>query len=115
MTTGMTIGGVEMTRRAARTVGTLRAVSRLEREFGVSIIQGLDGEQLMDLLVRPGGVRALLHVLAEGPVDEIDEDALEIDQLLEAVSFFYKAYGTPSAEHPDGSQPNLSGEGTPGS
>lgn len=103
-TTTMTIGGVELTRRAARTtVGTLRAVSRLEHEYDIKLLDGVDGTQLMDLFIKPGGVRALLNVLAEGPVDEIDEEALEIDQVLEAVGFFFGASGTDSAVPPAGS------------
>jgi hypothetical protein len=100
----MTIGGVQLERRAAVQIGTLRAVSALKDQFGLDILGGsIDEGAIYDLLLKPGGPQALLSVLFTGPVQEVDEDRLSVEDLLGALGNFFGSSGRPSTGQPAGS------------
>lgn len=99
----ITIGGVELARRGATRLGTLRGAARLRDEFGFDLFGELTEAGLMGLLEKPGGPRALLAALYKGPVEQIDEDDLEVADLTGAVKDFFAASAAASTGPAGGS------------
>jgi|GEM_PF-2905533 len=103
----LTIQGIELTRRAAGKVGQLRAIAYLDTEYGVDLLggSGFSEDDMKKLVLKPGGMIALLGCLFTGEVARIDEDDLDLSFLTGELLAFFGVSGPPSTGQPDGSHP----------
>jgi len=103
--------GIKLTWRVVGTIGQLRALALLGAEYGVDLLGGVDPDAFQKLFLRPGGIHALLRCLFTGPVDEVVEDDLTVDQVRGVLEDFFGVSGQPSTGRPAGSHPDPSGSG----